>query len=268
MTTLLIDGDPLVYQAAFSNQEEVIDWDGNGATEFVYDPAAALADIDDMIAKIKGDLGVTKAVLTVSVSTAQGWRREILPTYKAHRTVATRPLAYEACRTHLLDKWQAYIRPTLEADDVLGILATHPTIIRGEKIIVSIDKDLATIPGQLYNPRRETLVTVTKDEADYLHLLQTLTGDPVDGYAGCPGVGPVKAKRILEPFTSQEKYGWIFVGEHAWFAAVEAYESKGLTESDALIQARVARICRASDYDFKQKRVKLWNPPSSSPRTP
>jgi DNA polymerase-1 len=42
---------------------------------------------------------------------------------------------------------------------------------------------------------------------------------------------------------------------------VAAFESKGLTEEDALVQARVARICRASDYDFKTKEVKLWNPP-------
>ena len=35
---------------------------------------------------------------------------------------------------------------SLEADDVLGILATEPS--NEERIIVSIDKDLYQIPGQ------------------------------------------------------------------------------------------------------------------------
>ena len=38
-----------------------------------------------------------------------------------------------------------------------------------------------------------------------------------------------------------------------------AFEKKGLTESDALVQARVARILRASDYDFAAKKPILWS---------
>lgn len=41
---------------------------------------------------------------------------------------------------------------------------------------------------------------------------------------------------------------------------VKIFESKGLTEEDALRQARVARILRASDYNKKKKEVILWNP--------
>ena len=35
-----------------------------------------------------------------------------------------------------------------------------------------------------------------------------------------------------------------------------------LYTADAIIQARVARIYRASDYDFKKKEVILWSPPT------
>ena len=41
---------------------------------------------------------------------------------------------------------------------------------------------------------------------------------------------------------------------------MEAFEKKGLTEDDALLQARVARILRASDYDFKKKEPIMWTP--------
>ena len=34
----------------------------------------------------------------------------------------------------------------------------------------------------------------------------------------------------------------------------------GLTEEDALVQARVARILRANEYDFGTGEVKLWEP--------
>ena len=68
----------------------------------------------------------------------------------------------------------------------------------------------------------------------------------------CPGVGPVKAEECL---AEAKIYGGPY-----WSAVVATYENKGLTEEDALVQARVARICRADDYDFKNKEVRLWNP--------
>ena len=39
---------------------------------------------------------------------------------------------------------------------------------------------------------------------------------------------------------------------------VEAYEKAGLTEDDALVTARLARILRAEDYDGVN--IKLWEP--------
>jgi hypothetical protein len=39
-----------------------------------------------------------------------------------------------------------------------------------------------------------------------------------------------------------------------------AYDKAGLTEEDALVQARVAYILRKSDYDRKTQTVKLWRP--------
>jgi len=252
VTTLLIDGDPIAYQCAFSNENR-IDWDGDGNASVTHDEVAALADVDLAIKKMKADLGAKKVVVCLSVPTILGWRRELLSTYKSNRNKAVKPLALEPCRQHMLEKWGAYIRPTLEADDVLGILATNTKVIPGEKIIVTIDKDLKTIPGRIYNPRRQKLETVSREEADYLHMMQTLTGDTVDGYSGCPGVGPKRAVAALDGFIGDDLM---------WPRVVLAYEARGLTEDDALVQARVARICRSSDYDFKAKKVKLWTPPN------
>ena len=39
-----------------------------------------------------------------------------------------------------------------------------------------------------------------------------------------------------------------------------AFHKAGLTEEDALVQARVARILRADDYNFKNGEITLWEP--------
>ena len=43
----------------------------------------------------------------------------------------------------------------------------------------------------------------------------------------------------------------------------KAFEDKGLTEEDALLNARLARILTDEDYDSKEKQPKLWTPEAS-----
>lgn len=136
---------------------------------------------------------------------------------------------------------------TVWHNGIMGILSTHPKLVPGKRIIVSEDKDLQTIPGWIWNPAKDAKPRyISEEQADYFHLYQTLVGDTTDGYKGCPGIGKTKAPGILQ--------------EGGWEAVRSAYARKGLTEEDALLQARVARICRASDYDFKKQEVILWNP--------
>ena len=91
------------------------------------------------------------------------------------------------------------------------------------------------------------LLIITEKEADYWHFFQTLTGDTIDGYSGCPGIGAVNAKRILDE-------------DPSWESVVKTFNKKGFTEEDALVQARCARILRASDYNFDTEEVILWTP--------
>ena len=132
--------------------------------------------------------------------------------------------------------------PELEADDAMGIYATKLT----GNIIVSPDKDMRQIPGKLYN--LEDTTTITPDEGARWHLIQTLAGDQTDGYSGVPGIGVKRAETLF----NKEGYSWATV--------VKAFEDKGLTEEDALLNARLARILTVEDYDSKQKEPKLWTP--------
>lgn len=251
-TTLLIDADILAYATASSHQK-VHDW-GDGVTTVDVQPVEeAVAHMASALQRLTRDLEADGFVICLSDDNVN-WRKSVLPTYKGHRSDSVRPELLYPLKDHLCSAYPSYRRPTLEADDVMGIIATTPAILPGHrKIICSIDKDLRQIPGELFDGK--TICTIKKDEADWWHFMQMLTGDSVDGYKGCPGVGPVKAEVIL---LNADDNGTAPGGK--WPGVVAAYEAKGLTEADALVQARVSRICRHEDYDFKKREVILWEP--------
>jgi len=49
-------------------------------------------------------------------------------------------------------------------------------------------------------------------------------------------------------------------------AIVEAFESKGLTKEDALLNARLAKILQCEDYDFQGSKPLSWFPAPSDHR--
>lgn len=251
--TLLLDSDIIAYKFASAAQKD-FDWDGDGekatAVEDIADVAPQVeAYVDDLVEKLKAD----DLIVCLSCPSDENFRYKVLPSYKHNRVGKAKPVLLQAVKEWMRERYPTYERPTLEADDIMGILSTHPKLVPGTKIIVSEDKDLKTIPGLIFNPRKdEKPRRVSEEQADYFHLYQTLIGDTTDGYKGCPGIGPARATRILEGEEGEFK--------PMWQRVVEAYESKGLTEEDALVQARVARICRFTDYDFREKRVRLWTP--------
>lgn len=156
----------------------------------------------------------------------------------------------------------------------MGILATNPRIIKGEKIIVSADKDMLTIPSKVY--RNGEVIEVSPEEANFNFLMQTLTGDITDGYPGCPGMGPVTAATALKGLVGYEPYEhtiergkrkgeietrWKEINVPTmWDAVIHQYVRAGLTAEDALLQARLARILHNSDYDHEKKEPILWKP--------
>ncbi|BAF89590.1 putative phage exonuclease [Azorhizobium caulinodans ORS 571] len=246
MRTLLIDADVVAYNAAFAC-EKATEWEPGYWTWHVeWDEVVQAFDAEVSRMMDTLDAGAFRLCLTDSEG---NFRRGVDPSYKGTRSSIRKPIILKRFKDFLVQERGAYWRPGLEGDDCMGILATHPKLIPGEKVIVSIDKDMKTVPGLFirWGAEGASLTEVSEEEADYWHLYQTLTGDVTDGYKGCPGVGPKKAEAILK--------------EPAWRSVVAAYEKAGLDEDDAVIQARLARILRASDYDFKAKRPILWVPP-------
>lgn len=246
---ILIDADMIVFEVC-SAVETSIDW-GDDLWTLHADAGEAKDRVDNRVQSI-----IDKILLKLSYegtyeilmcfSDTENFRKKILPTYKANRIGKRKPICYQAVVEWVQENYTCYQRPALEADDCIGILAT---IHKGTSVAVSGDKDFRSIPCTLYNYQTGKFYATTEEEADRWHLTQTLIGDTTDNYTGCVGVGKVKAKKIL--------------GDNpTWESVLQAFIQHGMTEHDAITQARVARILRASDYDFKSKKPILWSPPN------
>ena len=265
---IIIDGDIEIYRIAATHQIE-IEWDEDVVSTITSDVPAMLllkAKIAELASTLDAD-GVY-----IALTDHRNWRKEdIDESYKANRNKVVRPLLIPVLREFLMDTCSVLVYPRLEADDVLGIVATTPAIFYGfrEKIIVSADKDMRTFPGFTYSPLKPDLgiVETSPDEAFYNLMYQTLIGDTCDGYPGCPGIGEKKATALLTPLKGDRKAMW-----EAVVGAFEAVTIKdpenpkkritaGLGYPDALKQAQLANILQRGQYDHKTFAVRPFMPP-------
>lgn len=240
---LALDTDILLYKSATSAERE-IDW-GSDIWSLFTNLADAKEAFQQQIDRITTTLGVHDYVCCLS-DHGNNFRKVVEPTYKSNRKGTRKPVGYVALCDWVEHEYRTFRKPTLEADDCLGIIATKPSNI-GKCIIVSDDKDLLTVPGKVYRPSNDAQVTITEQEADKNFLMQVCTGDVTDGYKGIPGIGPKKAEALLG-------------SRPHWGAVEQAFIKAGLSRDDALTQARLARILRWEDWNDEKGEPILWHP--------
>lgn len=256
--TVIIDGDVVVYKVAEAVAES-FELDTEEDDEFIYrnigfaNKEEARRTVEKMIDDICKCCKSDSLVICLS-DMKDNFRKQINPEYKANRK-NIKPILYNWLRKYLMESgYKVYERPNLEADDVIGILATSDKLIKGDKVVWSLDKDFKTIPCKFHRAgvaEKDKSEVITQEAADWWFMYQTLIGDRVDGYEGCKGIGDVTARKILGEIGEKSL-------EEMWNLVKKTFEEKGFTEADALRNARMARILRAEDYDFKKKEVKLW----------
>lgn len=254
----LIDADSVLYAVALS--AEVL---AHGSDEYlqVKDGEQCYREVVAKLEALVEAVGASDALICLTPTGVKQFRSVLLPSYKQNRSVR-RPIFLQPLQ-HMLQARKPFgclaVRG-LEADDVCGISSGNlqKAGLR-EPVIVSIDKDLRSIPGLLYSwLKRDTGVEeITESQADYAHLYQTLVGDAVDNYTGLPGFGPKKAAKVLEELAHASEWA-------RWEWIVGLFKKKGLNAEYALTQARVARILRSTDWDTKTKEVRLWLPTNST----
>ncbi|MEX2131165.1 MAG: DNA polymerase, partial [Pseudohongiellaceae bacterium] len=197
------------------------------------------------------------------------FRNEIYSEYKAHRPPMPDELRCQIEPIHAIVKAMGLpllIVPEVEADDVIGTLATQATTAGIDTLVSTGDKDLA----QLVSIHVNLLNTMTNEFLDSEGVEKkfgipperiidflALTGDKSDNIPGVPGVGPKTAIKWLQDYGSAE--GII----------VHADEIKGkigerLRENiDALrLSYRLATIKSDVALDFGPDNLVIGNPDS------
>jgi DNA polymerase-1 len=258
---LLIDGDELLYKAAAGFEHEAAwDIDKNIWTTWTETDKAKTQVLNQLHAAQR----IYEPKQTVfCISGDSDFRYAVASDYKGERKKVRKPTGY----IHVRDEVLAHIADSteegftsarydnIEADDCMGILATKPG--NESALIISQDKDMRQIPGMLATYIGAEPKMVTEYEGARWFLTQTLIGDTTDGYKGCPGVGPAGADKLFDQIRTHDPKVFI---EEGWKHVVAAYAKAGLTEADALVQARLARILQWSDWDYTKKEPKLWLP--------
>lgn len=239
---LLIDADPICYRAASSAETEM---------EFTQDVTVVVGDfrrgkdivrqeIRDLMQRFDTKLG------TLYFTGESNFRKDVDPTYKGNR-IKRKPAGYKKLKNWCLHTYKSRIEDVLEADDLLGIEATSG--MYAPFVVVSPDKDLKQIPGRHYNGKTE--FDVTPEEGEKFFWIQTLCGDPTDGYKGVPGIGEKRAKALLDAVED---------GNY-WEAVLQAFLDADLTEEDALRTCRLAKILTSKYWD-SDRGYTLWSPDS------
>lgn len=260
LVAALIDADIIAYIATAVTQTS-IDWeDGEEAQVHASLPEAKRA-FAETITKWFQPTGEDDYVLCWTDRKSPTFRYRIHPHYKAQRTGA-KPLMLTAVEAWAYEEYPCALIDDLEGDDVLGLMMTDPS--RGADCMVSTDKDLKTIPGRLYVPGKSKRPgTVRLDRADWWWMMQTIMGDKSDNFKGAPGAGEKRADGEL---VSGDDLSYL------WDVVVSVFEDQFskpkpresfVTDDpydEALMNARCARILRHGDYNYADRRVRLWTP--------
>ena len=227
MITALIDADSLCYAVGFSSNDT--------------EEAIAIARLEETMTELCMELDCEdyKGFLT-----GKGNFRDAIAVtvpYKGQR-VSEKPVHLKALRCHLVTSWGFTVVQGIEADDAVGIAAY--AVPEDETIMVHIDKDLNQFRGWHYNYRKKEKYHVTEFEGLHSFYTQILTGDRIDNIIGLKGIGPVKAKRILEECTNENEL---------YQAVLKAYEGD---QQRVLENAQLLWLQRSPNQ--------VWTPPSSS----
>ena len=227
MITALIDADSLCYAVGFSS---------NDAEESI-----AIARLEETMTELCMELDCEdyKGFLT-----GKGNFRDAIAVtvpYKGQR-VTEKPVHLQALRCHLVTSWGFTVVQGIEADDAVGIAAY--AVPEDETIMVHIDKDLNQFRGWHYNYKKKEKYYVTEFEGLTAFYTQILTGDRIDNIVGLKGIGPVKAKKVLEKCTNESEL---------YQAVLKAYEGD---------QQRVSE--NAQLLWLQRSPNQVWTPPSSS----
>jgi 5'-3' exonuclease len=255
---LAVDGPSLMYRAFFALPTSIADDDGNAVN-------ALLGSANQILWAVERQR--PRAVVVCFGAEAAVYRKELYEPYHAarppmpgelERQWRIAPAFYEAFG------WSVIDHDTLEADDLLGSLATIETDAGGDALLFSGDRDMFQCVGEhvrvLYPGGKDgpALIDLAEVRARYgvrpdqVPDFIALRGDPSDGLPGAKGIGEKTARELLRVHGSLETAIANAAGERPRIAATlrdQALELRAFKEIATLVHVPMKRPAdRQTDF--------------------
>ena len=274
---MLLDTASLYFRAFFGVPDSMKAPDGT--------PVNAVRGLMDFISRLVGEYDPSHLVCCWDDDWRPQWRVDLIPSYKAHRVVAERPGPapdveevpdpLETQIPIILSVLEAYGiavvgHPEMEADDVIGTLATDAgmpvDIVTGDRDLFQLVDDEAEVRvlyvarGVSRHERVDNAWVRAKYGVDARHYadLATLRGDASDGLPGVAGVGDKTAATLLNRFGSID----------AVVAAASDPDSDMGPGPRGKIKAALDYLDIAPEVVAVRRDLDLGSPDLTRPRTP
>ena len=206
---ILVDGSSYLYRAFHVPELQSL-------TASSGQPTGAIYGVINMIRKLLSKEHPSH-IAVVFDAKGKNFRHELYSDYKANRPPMPDELRVQIEPLHAVIRALGLVlisEPNVEADDVIGTLASQ-AVDQGHEVLISTgDKDMA----QLVNDRVTLVNTMTNAKLDTAGVQKkfgvtpgqiidylALTGDKSDNVPGVPGVGPKTAAKWLNEFGSLEQ---------------------------------------------------------------
>ena len=229
MSRAIIDADSYMYRAAISCKE-LIEIEPEVWYE-AYILNNARNYLRDTMKELTSKVGCSEYVM-VTGGSGINFRKVINPSYKSNRKQQQRPIMLEKVKAMCMEEFPMCYIPHLEADDTCRILLEE----NKDNVVVSIDKDLRTFSGKIYDSYHDAMRFITPQQAEANFKRQLLIGDTCDGYSGIKGVGKATADKLLIKGISIDEIAQMYI-------------DNGLSLDDFKMTYNCAKIIGSDDYD-------------------
>ncbi len=208
---LVIDAPFLLYRSFFALPDSIKGKDGHSVN--------ALLGAANATLRIAADRDPRAIVFCFGAEAAE-YRVELYPDYHAARPPVPDELDWQFEQAPGFFGgfgWSHMGSETLEADDLLGSLASVENAAGGETMILTGDRDMYQCVGERVKVWYLKSGTTGFEEVDAREVRKrygippelvpdfiALRGDPSDGLPGAPGIGPKTAAELLERHGSLE----------------------------------------------------------------
>lgn len=252
---LAVDAPFVLYRSFFALPDSIHGPDGR--------PVNALLGAVNLLLRIAADRAPRAIVLCFGAEAAE-YRVELFPSYHADRPPVPDALAWQFERAPELFSafgWEIESSAGLEADDLLGSLATVEVEAGGQALIVTGDRDMFQCVGDRVSVLLLKSGISGFEEMDPAAVKRrygvgpelvpdfiALRGDPSDGLPGASGIGPKTAASLLSKHGSLEAAIAGADGERPRVAAALKDSADELRAFRDIATLRTAQVARPPDH--------------------